>query len=36
MIVDKPLVFHWRQPGEQQAKRSIGVMLGIAGLGIGA
>ena len=34
MMVDKPLIFHWRQPGKVQPVRSIGMVLGIAGLGI--
>ena len=34
MLTDKPLVFHWRQPGKVPAGRSGLMVLGIAGLGI--
>ena len=34
MMIDKPLIFHWRQPGKMQAQRSGRVVLGVAALGI--
>lgn len=33
-MIDRPLIFHWRQPGKMQAQRSGRVVLGVAALGI--
>ena len=33
-MIDKPLIFHWRQPGKVQADRSSRMVMGIAALGI--
>lgn len=34
MMIDKPLVFHWRQPGERHAQRFSLVLSGFAAVGI--
>lgn len=34
MTMDKPLIFHWRQPGIAQARRSLPAVLGIAAVAI--
>jgi hypothetical protein len=34
MMIDKPLIFHWRQPGERNARRLSLALLGFAAVGI--